>query len=169
MPAACAASTKRRSEAGDLALEVMVGLQALIDHRALERVLVDGDDGSGRRLTARRVPGRPTGDEQHEVGILQERLDAGPQVQRMVLREIGEGGAPADRDAEEIGELDQCREGCGIAAGTVGQDHWIAGGDQQFGDLLDIGVGGPSPGWRRDPARVLARRPFLEHHFERGV
>jgi hypothetical protein len=43
-------------------------------------------------------------------------------MQRMVLWEIRKGGAPADRDAEEIGELDQCREGRGIAAGGVGQD-----------------------------------------------
>jgi hypothetical protein len=74
---------------------------------------------------ARRVPGRPAADQQHEIGILQERLDARAQMQRMVLWEIRKDGAPTDRDAEEIGELDQCREGRGIAAGGVGQDHRV--------------------------------------------
>jgi acetolactate synthase-1/2/3 large subunit len=41
-------------------------------------------------------------------------------------------------------------------------DDRIASSDQQFGDLLDIGVRGPGLGRRRDPARALARREFAD-------
>jgi hypothetical protein len=90
-------------------------------------------------------------------------------MQRVVLREIRKGGAPADRDGKELGKLDQCGKGCGIAAGGLGQDDRVAGPDQQLGDFLDIGVLGPRPGRRRDPALVLVRSPFLQHHFKRRI
>jgi hypothetical protein len=50
-------------------------------------------------------------------------------MQWMVLREISEDGASSYRHTEQVGELDECREGTRIAPGAVGQDHRVARGD----------------------------------------
>jgi hypothetical protein len=134
-PAALAASTRRRSEAATSPFEIVVGLQALIDHGPLEGIFVDRDDRPARRLTARRIPRRPARNQQDQIGILQEGLGAGAEMQRMVLREVRKNRAPADGNAKKLGEFDQRRERCRIAAGSLGQNHRVAGGDQQIGDL----------------------------------
>jgi hypothetical protein len=56
----------------DLAFEIMVGLQALIDHRAFERVVVDRDDRGRRRLAAGWIPRRLATNEENQVGIAEE-------------------------------------------------------------------------------------------------
>jgi hypothetical protein len=117
----------------------------------------------------RRVPGCPAADQQDEIGILQKRLDAGAEMQRVVLWKIRKNGAATDRDGKEVGELHERRKGRGIAAGGLGQDDRVAGGDQQPGDLLDVSICGPGLGRRRDAAQIVARRPFLQHHLERRI
>src|SRR5215472_13233726 len=153
--------------ARNLAFEVMVSLQALIDHRAFERVVVDRDNRARRRLSARRIPRRLAADEQHEIGIAEERADRRAEVQRMVLWEAPEGRTPAaaDRNAEKSGEFRQGVERGRIASRGIGEDDRVARSDQQLGDLLDIVIPGSGPRRRRDLSRFFGRRPWLKHYF----
>ena len=149
----------------------MVRLQALIHHRALERIVVDRDNRPRRRLMARRIPGRLAGDQEDEVGILDEWRDPLAEKQRVVLRDIGEGGAAAaaDRHAEELGKGDERGKALRVTAGAVGYDDRVFRGDQQFGDPRDLAFRRLRPRRRRDPAHRRGRRPGLQHGFERYV
>ena len=139
----------------DLALEILVGHQGLIDHRAFERVLVDRDDGARGRLLRRRIPRRAAAHEQHQVRVLQIFVDAVAEMHRMVLGEIGVGRAALpDRRADQIGELDERVEGARIAARIVGEDHRVLRLGDEGGDALDIGGLGLGVRHRRDLAAL---------------
>ncbi len=122
----------------DVAFEIKVGVQLLIDHVAFELIFVDGDDLALGRPRARRIPGHAAADEQNEIGILQIFVVGDAEIERMVGREIAKVGAaaPGHRQRQQIGQLDQRLERRRIAAGLLGDDDRVFGGEQQVGDLL---------------------------------
>src|SRR6202044_3677260 len=83
---------QRLQRGGDVAFQIGVGVQLLIDHVAFELVLVDRDDLALGRLGVRRIPGRAAADQKNEIGVLEMLVGGDPEIERVVGREIGKIG-----------------------------------------------------------------------------
>ena len=121
----------------DIAFEIGVGVQVLIDHMAFELIVVDRDNLAFGRLGVRRIPGRPAADEEDEIGIFEMLISGDAEIERMIGRKIGEirHAAPHHRNRQQIGEFDQRLERFGIAARLLGDDDRIFRFQKQVGDL----------------------------------
>ena len=169
--AAFAAFASCASEDADVAFEIKVGVQVLVDHVSLVRIFVHLHDRAGGGAAVRRIPGRPATDEQHQVGILEGAIAVEANVQRVVGRKVGvRGDAAVDhRDGERLGEFDQRGERLGIASGSLCDDDRVLCLQQQVSDMLHVLGRGPQLRSGRHVACVLRRRPVMQHVLERHV
>ena len=153
------------------AFEIKVGVQVLVDHVALERVVVDGDDLAAGRPPPRRIPRRTPAHEQDEIGVGHRLVIGQAEIERVIGREIRVGAHPSvdHRNGEEIGELDQGGKCLGVASGGLGHDDRVLGVAQKFGDLLDVLRARLQDGCGRDLAGRGGRRPVVQHVLERDV
>ena len=155
----------------DIAFEIGVGVQVLINHMAFELIIVDRDNLAFGRLGVRRIPGRPAADEEDEVGIFEMLVGGDAEIERMIGRKIGEvrHAAPHHRDRQQIGEFDQCLERFRIAARLLGDDDRIFRLQKQVGDLCYFARMRFDARRERHVAVVWRRRPVMQHVLERDV
>ena len=146
-------------------------MQGLIDHVALQRIVIDGDDLSVRRPPPRRIPGRASAHEQNDIGVVERLVIAHALIERMVGREVRVSvDAPVDhRDGKKIGELHQGGERLGVPPGGLGDDDRAFGIEQKLGDLRDVLLPRLHRGRRRHLARSGRGRPVVQHVLERDV
>ena len=162
---------KRGQSMGDVALDVFVGLQVLIDEPALHRLVVDRDDMARCAATRRRRPGSPPTRKQDKIGRFQMLIRADAEPERIVLRKIGEVSArrPDHRYRQELGKFGQRIEGARIDTRVFGDDHRVGRLHQPLGQPMHIRRQGHA-GWRRRHGRQrLRRRPVREHVFKRHI
>ena len=87
-----------------IALQVLVGVQGLINHVVLVGNFVNNHDGPGLGSCRRRVPGNLGADQQEHVAFGQELSGIPSHVEGMVLGEVGKDrGAGFDhRDCQQL-------------------------------------------------------------------
>ena len=61
--------SERLQRSRNVALQISVGVQVLIEHVAFELIFVDGDDLALGGAYMRRIPGHAAADEENEIGI----------------------------------------------------------------------------------------------------
>lgn len=155
---------------GDVAFQVGVGEQDLMDNVRALRHLVDDDDPRLGGSARGRVEGRTAVDEEDEVRLVHPGTDVRARVQGVGAREVGAHRRVRldDRDVPGLGEGDQRLEAARLAAGRLGHDHGIAGLSDQLRDSIGL-FGRTVRGARRHDGLGLAAVPLLQEDLQRDV
>ena len=162
-----ASSNQQAERGGDIAFEILVGLQVLIDEPILKRMFVQRNDPAGGAAAGRRVPRRSSTDEHDQIRRFEMLVTAHAEPERMVVREVraARARAPDHRDRQGFGKCHQRAECGGIDGRVLGEDDRILGLHQFACQLADDVRGRNLLGRLRHLRRRSVLPPIVQQVF----
>ena len=125
---ACYFVNQHGKRGGDIALEILVGLEILVDQPVLHRMLVQRDNPTGRAPARGRIPWRSASDEHDQISGFKMLKGAHTEPERVVVGKIctARTRAPDDGNRQRLGKSHQRGERLRIDPGMLGDDDGVA-------------------------------------------